>query len=61
MFCRSNDGNGGIIHESLAMIQIRMWVQVIKNVSHCGSKEKKKYFFLQNCFDNQWLSGGLWL
>lgn len=60
MFCRSNDGNGGIIHESLAMIQIRMWVQVIKNVSHCGSKEKK-ILFLQNCFDNQWLSGGLWL
>lgn len=45
MFCRSNNGNGGIIHESLAMIQTRMWVQVIKNVSHCGSKEKKNTFF----------------
>lgn len=52
MFWSSDDDNRGIIHESLAMIQIRLWVQVIKNVSHCGSSKKEKYTFLLNCFDN---------
>lgn len=47
----------GIIHESLAVIQIRLWVQVIKNVSHCGSSEGK-YTFGYIALTMEWLSGG---